>query len=85
MGREEEKERGREREQEAGYLVEWCSTNTNSLAVSQTQAEPRWAQSNKISIAEYCNCETGHLLLPLVDLTKEIVENADYVLKQLID
>lgn len=37
--------RKRKREEEASYLLEWHSTNTNSLAVSETQAEPQRAQS----------------------------------------
>ena len=40
-GGREEKERVREREQEASYLLEWHSTNSNSPAGSGTQAEPR--------------------------------------------
>lgn len=49
-----ERERKREwaSEQEASYLLEWYSANTNSSAVSETRAEPRWAQSNNISTAE---------------------------------
>lgn len=45
--------RRRKSEEEASYLLEWHSTNTNSLAVSETQAQVANTQSHKIYTAEH--------------------------------
>lgn len=55
---EKKRERIRERKRESKRPpICWSGTPQILLAISETQAETRWARSNKIPAAQHCSCD----------------------------